>query len=94
MIFFFIAAPPGSSRGEFVYYFDACFCTEWIVDDQVVGQMLYDHTFDYDENINVVNDPEFKEVVVIMKKYLNQKGKEKFENCRMLISETQWLIKG
>jgi len=28
--------------------------------------MLYDHKFDYDENINVVNDPEFKEVVVIM----------------------------
>jgi hypothetical protein len=27
--------------------------------------MLYDHKFDYDENINVVNDPEFKEVVVI-----------------------------
>lgn len=66
MIFFFIAAPPGSSRGEFLYSFVACFYTERIVDDQVVGQMLYDHKFDYDENINVVNDPEFKEVVVIM----------------------------
>jgi hypothetical protein len=66
LIFFFIATPPGSPRGEFVYYFDACFYTEWIVNDQVVGQMLYDHKFDYHENFNVVNDPEFKEVVVIM----------------------------
>ncbi|MGQ1891984.1 hypothetical protein ACT29H_16215 [Thermophagus sp. OGC60D27] len=84
---FFLASPPGSFRGEFLYSFVACFYTEWIVDDQVVGQMLYDHKFDYDENINVVNDPEFKEIVVMVKKYLNQKRKEIAENSRKLKSE-------
>ena len=35
--------------------------------------MLYDHEKDPDENINVVNDPEYKDIVSKMQDFLNEK---------------------
>jgi arylsulfatase A-like enzyme len=50
--------------------------TEWTSNDKVVARMLYDHKYDYDENINVVDDPEYKRVTQKMQQALNQKRKE------------------
>jgi hypothetical protein len=38
--------------------------TEWTNEqNEVVGRMLYDHQKDPDENVNVVDLPEYKDVV-------------------------------
>jgi iduronate 2-sulfatase len=80
-----ILKSPDATNKEFIYsrYHDGetvindrYSYTEWISDNKAVGKMLYDHKYDYDENINVVDDPEYKGVVKKMQKVLNQKRKE------------------
>jgi arylsulfatase A-like enzyme len=51
---------------EFLY-------TAWIKDGEYVSQMLYDHTNDPDENINVAELPKYKSVVENMKLLLEEK---------------------
>ncbi len=47
--------------------------TEWTENGEMKANMLYDHKYDRDENINVVYDPDYKDVANEMKQLLNQK---------------------
>lgn len=47
--------------------------TEWKENGEIKANMLYDHKYDPDENINVVDDPDHKDVVREMKHLLNRK---------------------
>jgi len=47
--------------------------TEWTKDGEIEASMLYDHENDPDETINVVNDPDYGDVVFKMKNLLEEK---------------------
>lgn len=47
--------------------------TEWTKNGEMKADMLYDHEKDPDENINVANNPDYKDVVSKMQDLLNEK---------------------
>ncbi|TVS11472.1 MAG: DUF4976 domain-containing protein [Planctomycetaceae bacterium] len=47
--------------------------TEWTKNGELKANMLYDHKYDPDENINVVDDPDYEDVVSKMQNLLNEK---------------------
>ena len=47
--------------------------TKWIKDGEFVSEMLYDHKNDPQENINVVELPEYKEIVKKMSRLIDEK---------------------
>jgi iduronate 2-sulfatase len=49
--------------------------TEWTGNGEMKANMLYDHQKDPDENVNVVDDLDYKDVAREMKQLLNQKRK-------------------
>lgn len=54
--------------------------TEWTKNGEMKANMLYDHKYDPDENINVVDDPDYEGVAKEMKQLLNRKREEIAEN--------------
>lgn len=50
--------------------------TQWSSDGEIVGKMLYDHSNDPKENINVVNDPQYREVVEELSQLIIQNNDE------------------
>jgi arylsulfatase A-like enzyme len=76
---------PDASIHEAVYsrYFDGetvvtqrYAYSEWTQNGEMKANMLYDHKYDPDENINIVDNPDYKNVAKEMKQRLNQKREE------------------
>ena len=54
---------------------DNLFYTEWQRNDKIIARMLYDHSTDSDENINLAMDASFKETADSLSAILNNRLK-------------------